>query len=257
MNATKADKDKTPRVNIIEELERAQLAELVNKRPVPEFQPGDTLRVNVKIAEAEVDVKPKGKAAPKPKEKAKDKEKGYRVQAYEGLCIARSGAGLNENFTVRKISYGEGVERVFPIYSPMIESIQVIRRGEVRRAKLYYLRGLRGKAARISERTDVRGKKLAALDNWKGFKKPQGDPDNLKKINGLGDELERRLNKLGVTKYDQIANLSDEDIARIDESLNLQGRMEDDDWIGQARSLAVEATAHEIPTTDAPAEEKK
>ena len=257
MNATKAAKAAAPRVDIIKELEQAQLTDLISKRPVPEFQSGDTLRVNVKIAEEAVDEKPKGKAAPKPKEKDASKEKGYRVQAYEGLCIARAGAGLNENFTVRKISYGEGVERVFPLYSPMIESIQVVRRGDVRRAKLYYLRGLRGKAARIFERTDARGKKLAALDNWKGFKKPKGDPDDLKQIKGLGEELEKRLNKLGVTKFDQIANLSDDDIARIDESLNLQGRIEREDWVGQARSLAVEVTAHEVPVVEETAEEKK
>jgi large subunit ribosomal protein L19 len=101
-------------------------------KEIPEFQPGDTLVVNVKIVEGE----------------------RSRVQAYEGVCIGRSGSGLNENFTVRKISYGEGVERVFPLYSPMIDSIKVVRRGKVRRAKLYYLRGRRGKSARIVERQD-------------------------------------------------------------------------------------------------------
>jgi large subunit ribosomal protein L19 len=99
---------------------------------MPPFQPGDTVVVNVKVAEGE----------------------RTRVQAYEGVCIARSGQGLNENFTVRKISYGEGVERVFPVYSPMIDSVKVVRRGKVRRAKLYYLRDRRGKSARIAERTD-------------------------------------------------------------------------------------------------------
>src|SRR5215207_10871780 len=113
-------------MNIIEQLEREQIARLAKE--VPDFQPGDTLQVNVKVVEGE----------------------RTRVQAYEGVCIARSGAGLNESFTVRKISYGEGVERLFPLYSPMIESIKVVRRGSVRRAKLYYLRGLRGKAARIT-----------------------------------------------------------------------------------------------------------
>ena len=119
-------------MNIIEQLEKEQAAALSKKRKVPDFGPGDTLRVNVKVVEGE----------------------RTRVQAYEGVCIGRSGAGLNENFTVRKISYGEGVERVFPLYSPMVESIKVVRRGKVRRAKLYYLRGLRGKAARIVERQD-------------------------------------------------------------------------------------------------------
>jgi len=117
-------------MNIIQELEREQIARLAKE--VPDFQPGDTLQVNVKVVEGE----------------------RTRVQAYEGVCIARSGAGINESFTVRKISYGEGVERVFPVHSPMIDSIKVVRRGKVRRAKLYYLRDRRGKSARIAERTD-------------------------------------------------------------------------------------------------------
>jgi large subunit ribosomal protein L19 len=119
-------------MNIIEELEREQIAAL--GKTIPDFQPGDTVIVNVKVREGE----------------------RSRVQAYEGVCIARSGGGLNESFTVRKISYGEGVERVFPVYSPVIDSIKVVRRGKVRRAKLYYLRDRRGKSARIAERTDRR-----------------------------------------------------------------------------------------------------
>jgi len=217
-------------MNIIQQLEQEQLHDLVAKRPVPQFEPGDTVKVNVKIVEGET----------------------TRIQAYEGLCIARSGHGINESFTVRKISYGEGVERVFPLYSPMVDSIQVVRRGEVRRAKLYYLRGLRGKAARIFERTDVRGKKLASIDNWKGFKKPKGEADDLTKINSISEELKSRLNKLGVTKFEQIAELSDDDIAKIDESLGLDGRMEKEDWISQARTLAAEVAVAEAP---APAEE--
>jgi large subunit ribosomal protein L19 len=117
-------------MNIIEQLDREQIARL--GKQVPDFQPGDTLQVNVKVVEGE----------------------RTRVQAYEGVCIARSGGGLNESFTVRKISYGEGVERVFPLHSPMIDSIKVVRRGKVRRAKLYYLRDRRGKSARIAERSD-------------------------------------------------------------------------------------------------------
>jgi large subunit ribosomal protein L19 len=117
-------------MNIIQELEKEEADRLLALRKIPEFQPGDTVRVNVKIKEGERE----------------------RVQAYEGVCIARSGGGLQENFTVRKISFGEGVERVFPIMSPMIESIEVKRRGVVRRAKLYYLRDRRGKSARIAER---------------------------------------------------------------------------------------------------------
>src|SRR5215469_6288180 len=119
-------------MNLIQELEKEQVAKLSAGKDIPEFAPGDTVLVNVKVVEGE----------------------RTRIQAYEGICIARSGAGLNESFTVRKISYGEGVERVFPLYSPMIDSIKVVRRGKVRRAKLYYLRGRRGKAARIVERQD-------------------------------------------------------------------------------------------------------
>ena len=117
-------------MNLIHQLEQEQVAKLTAGKEIPDFQPGDTLLVNVKVVEGEKS----------------------RIQAYEGVCIGRSGSGLNENFTVRKISYGEGVERVFPLYSPMIDSIKVVRRGKVRRAKLYYLRGRRGKSARIVER---------------------------------------------------------------------------------------------------------
>ena len=120
-------------MDIIQQLEKEQAERLAALRPVPDFQPGDTLQVNVKVVEGE----------------------RTRVQTYEGVCIARSGGGLNESFTVRKISYGEGVERVFPVYSPLIESIAVVRRGKVRRAKLYYLRDRRGKSARIAERKDA------------------------------------------------------------------------------------------------------
>src|SRR5207302_4480085 len=119
-------------MNLIQELEKEQIAKLSAGRQIPEFGPGDTLIVNVKVVEGE----------------------RSRVQGYEGVCIGRSGSGLNENFTVRKISYGEGVERVFPVMSPMIDSIKVVRRGKVRRAKLYYLRNLRGKSARIVEKTE-------------------------------------------------------------------------------------------------------
>ncbi len=117
-------------MNIIEQLEKEQAAAIAEKRKLPDFAPGDTVRVNVRVVEGS----------------------RTRVQAYEGVCIARAGSGLNESFTVRKISYGEGVERVFPCYTPLIESVDVVRRGKVRRAKLYYLRGLTGKAARIVEK---------------------------------------------------------------------------------------------------------
>jgi large subunit ribosomal protein L19 len=125
-------------MNIIQELEREQIAKL--NKTIPDFQPGDTVIVNVKVKEGD----------------------RTRVQAYEGVCIARSGGGLHERFTVRKISYGEGVERVFPVYSPMIDSIKVVRRGAVRRAKLYYLRDRRGKSARIAERAERQGKDTPA-----------------------------------------------------------------------------------------------
>jgi len=212
-------------MNIIEQLEKEQAAALSKKRKVPDFGPGDTLRVNVKVVEGE----------------------RTRVQAYEGVCIGRAGGGLNENFTVRKISYGEGVERVFPIHSPLIDSIDVVRRGRVRRAKLYYLRGLRGKSARIPERQDVRGKKKEPL---KGFTKPKGEPNNLQLINGITPELERKLNKIGLIKFEQIANLSDDEIARLDEELKLNGAIENDDWVAKSVALMAETTADEVPAED-------
>jgi large subunit ribosomal protein L19 len=130
-------------MNLIQTLEREEAQRLTTARAVPEFRPGDTLRVNVRIREGERE----------------------RVQAYEGVCIARQGEGVNESFTVRKISFGEGVERVFPLLSPMIESIEVKRHGQVRRAKLFYLRERRGKSARIAERqTNVREEAEASED---------------------------------------------------------------------------------------------
>jgi len=122
-------------MNVVERLETEQVEKLAAERAIPEFSPGDTLRVNVKVVEGNRE----------------------RVQAFEGVCIGRKNAGINSSFTVRKLSYGEGVERVFPLYSPRLESIEVVRRGKVRRAKLYYLRGRTGKAARIAERTTGRG----------------------------------------------------------------------------------------------------
>jgi large subunit ribosomal protein L19 len=122
-------------MNVIETLKKEEEARLLKAKKIPDFQPGDTVRVNVRIKEGERE----------------------RVQAYEGVCIARAGHGLDESFTVRKISFGEGVERLFPVMSPMIESIEVKRRGAVRRAKLYYLRDRRGKSARIAERAMLGG----------------------------------------------------------------------------------------------------
>ena len=129
-------------MNLLQQLEAEQMVALKGKKARSEFRPGDTLKVNVKVVEQSYD------------EKAKQTKTRERVQAFEGVCIGRQGAGLNESFTVRKISYGEGVERVFPVYSPLVDSVQVVRKGKVRRAKLYYLRGRRGKSARIAERQD-------------------------------------------------------------------------------------------------------
>ena len=125
-------------MDLLRQLEAEQAAKIEAKRKLPEFQPGDTVRVQVRVTEGT----------------------RTRVQAYEGVVIARAGSGFQENFTVRKISYGEGVERVFPVYSPMVEGVEIVRRGKVRRAKLYYLRDRRGKSARISENTGVRARKL-------------------------------------------------------------------------------------------------
>ena len=131
-------------MNLIKELEQEQIGRLTAGKEIPDFAPGDTVLVNVKVVESD----------------------RSRVQAYEGVCIGRAGSGLNENFTVRKISYGEGVERVFPLYSPLIDSIKVVRRGTVRRAKLYYLRGRRGKSARIIEKQE----------RQTGHSEPRGTP---------------------------------------------------------------------------------
>jgi large subunit ribosomal protein L19 len=127
-------------MNLLQQLGQEQIEKALAGKTIPEFSPGDTLRVNVKVVEGTRE----------------------RVQAYEGVCIARKNAGVNSSFTVRKISYGEGVERVFPLYSPRIDSIELVRKGDVRRAKLYYLRDRRGKSARISERTTGRGMNKAA-----------------------------------------------------------------------------------------------
>ena len=232
-------------MNIIQELEREQMDAVLAKRGIPEFSPGDTVKVAVKVIEtADADPKDKKKKVAKP-------QVTERLQAYEGVVIARSGAGLNETFTVRKISYGEGVERVFPIYSPYIAEIEVIRRGKVRRAKLYYLRGRRGKAARIFERTDARARRLNAA--WKGFKKPKGEADDLLQIKGITADIAARLRQINCYKFDQIANFSDEDIANVDEALNLKGAIEKQDWVGQARALLAESTAGEVPAEEAKA----
>jgi large subunit ribosomal protein L19 len=212
-------------MNIIEQLEKEQIEALERIRPVPEFGPGDTLRVNVKVVEGD----------------------RARVQAYEGVCIARAGGGLHESFTVRKISYGEGVERVFPVLSPLIDSIEVVRRGKVRRAKLYYLRGRRGKSARIAEKVDARGKKAEV---FKGFKRPKGEAEDMTAIEGVSPELAKQLQKLGVVKYEQVAGWSDDEIAKVDDALNLKGRIEREDWPAKAREILAERTAAEVPAEE-------
>jgi len=228
-------------MNIIEELEKEHLEELETRRSVPEFGPGDTLKVSVKVKDGERE----------------------RLQIYEGVVIARDGGGLHESFTVRKISYGEGVERVFPVHSPLIDNIEVVRRGHVRRAKLYYLRGRRGKSARIPERRDARAKGKAAAaarkraaKEFKGFTKPKGDADDLTQIKGVAEELIKRLEKIGVTQFEQIANWTDEDIANVDEVLSFKGRIEREDWTSQAKALMAEATVEEVPAGEEEAEAK-
>ena len=137
-------------MNLLQQIEREQVERLAANRPVPNFQPGDTVRVSLRVVEGERE----------------------RVQAFEGVCIARKNAGINSNFTLRKISYGEGVERVFPLYSPRITAIEVIRRGVVRRAKLYYLRGRTGKRARIAERARARPE----LERARASAQPEVEP---------------------------------------------------------------------------------
>ena len=213
-------------MNIIQELEQEQMNRISAVRAIPEFAPGDTVRVMVKVVEG----------------------KNTRNQAYEGVVIGRAGSGLHENFTVRKISYGEGVERVFPIFSPFITDIEVIRRGKVRRAKLYYLRGRRGRSARIAERTDVRAKRLNQA--FKGFRRPKGDKEELQKIDGVSPGLETMLNKLNIIKFEQIAALTDDEIANLDDVLKLNGLIEKNDWPSQAQRLMAEATVEEVPAEE-------
>jgi large subunit ribosomal protein L19 len=205
-------------LTVIQDFERRQMDAITAKRRVPEFAPGDTVKVMVKVIEGLEDARDKKKGA---KPKVEDKGPGYRLQAYE---------------------------RVFPIYSPYIAEIEVLRRGKVRRAKLYYLRGRRGKSARIFERTDARAKRLNAA--FKGFKRPKGDADDLTRIQGVTADLAGQLNGLGVIKFDQVANFSDDDIANVDETLSLGGRIEKDDWVRQAQALLAELAAAEVSAAD-------
>ncbi len=204
-------------MNIIQQLELEQAQAITAKREIPDFGPGDTVVVAVRVTEGE----------------------RSRIQNYEGVVIARSGAGLNENFTVRKLSYGEGVERVFPIYSPLVEGVKVLRRGKVRRAKLYYLRGRTGKRARIAEKKRsivIPGAAEAAAAKAEAANAPQV-VDDVSLISGVGDVLAEKLAGEGVTSLTQIAKWKKDDIADYDEKLSLGGRIERDEWIVQAKEL--------------------
>ena len=203
-------------MNIIAQLEKEQMAIVSAKRQVPDFAPGDTVIVNVKVVEGE----------------------RSRIQAYEGLVIGRAGGGINENFTVRKMSYGEGVERIFPVYSPMIDSIKVIRRGKVRRAKLYYLKGLTGKRARITEK----------LTKFAAAVMPTSSPaehkdlapvaaDDVSLIAGVGPKIKDQLHAEGITSLNQIAEMNDEQIFALDEKLGLKGKSKREDWVAQAKEV--------------------
>jgi large subunit ribosomal protein L19 len=199
-------------MNIIAQLNAEQVAIVAAQRAVPEFDAGDTVIVNMKVKEGE----------------------RTRVQAYEGVCIARSGGGINESFTVRKLSYGEGVERVFPVYSPMIDSIKVVRFGKVRRAKLYYLKGRTGKAARIVEdmRWDDKRTVVAAV-----AAKVEVAADDVSLIAGVGPKIKDALHKEGITSLNQIAEMSDEAIFALDEKLGLKGKTKREEWVTQAKEL--------------------
>jgi large subunit ribosomal protein L19 len=198
-------------MNIIAQLEAEQVAKVVAQRPVPDFGAGDTVVVNVKVKEGE----------------------RTRVQAYEGVVIGRSGGGLNENFTVRKLSYGEGVERIFPVYSPLIDSIKVVRHGKVRRAKLYYLKGRTGKSARIAEdqRWDDAPQAAATVA------KAAVAADDVSLIAGVGTKIKDALHKEGITTLAQIAEMSDEAIFALDEKLGLKGKSKKEEWVTQAKEL--------------------
>jgi large subunit ribosomal protein L19 len=204
-------------MNLIQELEREQAEKITAKRTLADFAPGDTVVVSVRITEGE----------------------RSRVQAYEGVVIARSGSGLNQNFTVRKMSYGEGVERVFPLYSPMVEAVKVLRRGKVRRAKLYYLRGLTGKAARITEKKRVLAPGTISATGSATATAEAAPPvsKEITGIIGIDAALAERLAGEGVSDLTQIAKWSADDIADYDAKLGLDGRIQAEDWVGQASNL--------------------
>jgi large subunit ribosomal protein L19 len=200
-------------MNIIAQLEAEQVAAVLAKRPVPAFTPGDTVIVNVKVVEGD----------------------RTRVQAYEGVVIARSGGGLNENFTVRKLSYGEGVERIFPVYSPMIDSIKLVRRGRVRRAKLYYLKGRTGKSARIVE--DQRAAFALHEEVQEVQHKEKVAPDDIGRIKGMGLKVKQALIADGITSLKQIAEMTDDQLFALDEKHELKGRTTKDKWVQQSKDI--------------------
>jgi large subunit ribosomal protein L19 len=199
-------------MNIIAQLEAEQVAVVAAQRAVPEFDAGDTVIVNVKVKEGE----------------------RTRVQAYEGVCIARAGGGINENFTVRKLSYGEGVERIFPLYSPLIDSIKVVRHGKVRRAKLYYLKGRTGKAARIVE--DQRWED-SGTGSAPAAAKAAVAADDVSLIAGVGPKFKAQLHAEGITTLKQIADMDDATIFALDEKLGLKGKSKKEEWVEQAKEL--------------------
>ena len=250
-------------MNIIQQLEAEQAASIEAKRKLPDFEPGDTVRVLVRVTEGQ----------------------RTRVQAFEGVCIARSGGGLNESFTVRKISYGEGVERVFPMYSPIVEGVEVVRRGRVRRAKLYYLRNLRGKSARISENTGVRAKKLndierqafaeekarieaekiasaealakekaaedaaeaeataaeAAPEAEAPAEAPAEDAipfvDDIILIDGIGDKIAEAMKAEGISKLTELVAMEDDALAGLADTIGAAGKHESQEWKVQAQEM--------------------
>jgi large subunit ribosomal protein L19 len=196
-------------MNIIAQLEAEQMAIVTAKRSIPEFDAGDTVVVNVKVIEGD----------------------RTRVQAYEGVCIARSGGGINENFTVRKLSYGEGVERIFPVYSPLIDSIKVVRHGKVRRAKLYYLKGRTGKSARIAE--DQRFDDV--VDAAPVAAKVELSAEDVSHVAGIGPKVKEQLAAEGITTLAQIAALDDAALFALDEKLGLKGKTKKEKWVKQAQ----------------------
>jgi large subunit ribosomal protein L19 len=199
-------------MNIIAQLNAEQVAIVAAQRAVPDFDAGETVIVNVKVKEGD----------------------RTRVQAYEGVCIARNGGGINESFTVRKLSYGEGVERIFPVYSPMIDSIKVVRHGKVRRAKLYYLKGRTGKAARIVEDQRWDDKRNVAAPV---AAKAAVAADDVSLIAGVGPKFKEQLHAEGITTLAQIAAMSDEQIFALDEKLGLKGKAQREEWVEQAKEL--------------------